>query len=276
MSEMIKYNHDRTKDVFIPRSLMQYQHAAEEAALLSAKANATTPHVIEKEKLEVEKLQFEQKKATDHLDRLKKDRDKLLVSSPADGVLYYGRWHANKWTGSSDVSNKLHVGNNVQPQDLNLTVVQSGPLEIQAVIPEEDLDAVAPGAAGRFEPKSVPDSKISVKLDKVSAAPQSEGQFGALFTIDGKSPEGLVAGMTGKVRIVAYFKADAIAVPMKAVFRDDVDEDKRYVLVVDKSGKHERRDVTVGRENDKSIEITKGLSTGDKILLEKPGENADN
>jgi len=36
--------------------------------------------LIEKEKLEVEKLQFEQKKAADHLERLKKDRDKLAVT----------------------------------------------------------------------------------------------------------------------------------------------------------------------------------------------------
>jgi len=58
------------------------------------------------------------------------------------------------------------------------------------------------------------------------------------------------------------------------VFRDDADDDKRYVLVVDKGGKHERREVTVGHTTEKSTEITAGLKAGEKILLEKPDADA--
>jgi HlyD family secretion protein len=275
--EMVKYGHERDKEVEIPRSLTHYQHASAQAGLLAEKSRLTTPLSIEKEKLEVAKMLFEQKKAADHLARLKKDRERLIVTAPADGVLYYGRWHGSKWTGSSEVSQKLHVGAQLQPHDLVMTVVQTGPLEVQAVVKEKDLAHVTSGVAGNFCPAAWPDKRVAVKVSKLSAAPQTEGEFGATLSLDGASPENLVAGMTGKVKIVAYFKADAIAVPSKAVFHDDADEDKRYVLVVGKDGKSKRRDVTVGHSTDKSTEITSGLSVGEKILLEKlDGDKSSN
>jgi HlyD family secretion protein len=272
--EMVKYGHERDKEVEIPRSLTHYQHSAAQSALLAEKARLVTPLSIEKEKLEVEKMLFEQKKAAEHLTRLKKDRERLIVTAPADGVLYYGRWHGSKWTGSSEVSQKLHIGAQLQPHDLVMTVVQTGPVEVQAVVKEKDLAHVTSGVGGNFCPTAWPDKKVAVKVSKLSAAPQTEGEFGATLTLDGSAPETLVAGMTGKVKIVAYFKADAIAVPAKAVFHDDLDDDKRYVLIVG-DGKSKRRDVTVGHSADKSIEIVSGISTGDKILLEKPGEDAE-
>jgi HlyD family secretion protein len=274
-TEMVKYEHDRDKEIDLPRSLAHYQHAAALAALMAEKARSTTPQTIEKEKLEVEKLHFEQKKAADHLDRLTKDRAKLAVTAPIDGVLYYGRWHANKWTGSTDTANKLHVGHNIQAQDVVFTIVEPGSVEIQAVLPEKELNSVKPGMAGRFSLASSPRQRLDVKVEKVSAAPLSEGDFGAVFSMEGKTGESPVPGMTGTLKIVSYFKADAIAVPSKAVFHDEADDDKRYVLVVDKKGKSQRRSVTVGRENDESIEITDGLSVGDKILLEKPDDDSN-
>jgi hypothetical protein len=37
-------------------------------------------------------------------------------------------------------------------------------------------------------------------------------------------------------------------------------------------GEHERRNVTVGHENEHNAEITSGLAAGEKVLLEKPSE----
>jgi HlyD family secretion protein len=272
--DLVKYENVQDKEVDIPRSLSHYQHSAAQAALLAERARVATPLVIEKEKLQAEKMQFEQKKTADQLERLKKDRDKLTVTAPADGVLYYGRWHGGKWTNALEVSQKLHEGAQIQPHDLAMTVVQPGPLEIQAAVPEKELARVATGISGQLSPKAWPDQKIAVKIEKISVAPQSEGEFRATLSLEGKPPEALVAGMTGKVKIVAYYKADAIAVPAKTVFRDDADDDKRYVLVVEKDGKPKRRDVTVGHATEKLAEITVGLSVGEKILLEKPDQDA--
>jgi multidrug resistance efflux pump len=274
MVDMAKYENGRTKEVELPRTHTSYKHAAARAALLAEKARLESPASVEKQKLEAEKLEFEQRKAAEHLARLKKDREKLIVTAPADGLVYYGRWVNHKWTGAAEAAQRLRVGMQVQPHDLTLTVIEPGPVEVQAEVPEKDLAHVKVGTAGHFRPKAWPDEKLNVKVETVTSAPQSEGAFGVTFALESASqaPEKLVAGMTGKVKIAAYYKADALTAPPKSVFRDDADDDKRYVFIVDKSGKHERRDVTVGRETEKAIEITSGLSAGDKILLEKPDE----
>jgi HlyD family secretion protein len=266
MLDMAKYSNDRTTQVELPRSLANYQHSAARAGLLAEKAKLASPSLVEQQKLNAEKLEFEQRKAADQLARLKSDRDKLHVTSPADGVLYYGRWRHGKWTGASELSQKLQIGGQMQPHELVLSVVHNGHIDILAAVPEKDLAHVQTGVAGQFHPKAWPDEKVSVKVSKVTAAPYSEGAFGATLALAGAAPDKLVTGMTGKVKIVAYFKADALAVPSKAVFRDDAEDDKRYVLLVNQEGKPERRDVTIGHYTDN----TAGLSAGDKILLEKP------
>jgi multidrug efflux pump subunit AcrA (membrane-fusion protein) len=41
---------------------------------------------------------------------------------------------------------------------------------------------------------------------------------------------------------------------------------------VGKGGKAEKRPVTVGKRNERQVEITAGLAEGDQVLLEKPKE----
>jgi multidrug efflux pump subunit AcrA (membrane-fusion protein) len=71
---------------------------------------------------------------------------------------------------------------------------------------------------------------------------------------------------------VSYKKADALTVPPKAIFSEELDAQKQYVYLVDKAGKPEKRPVTLGKRNEKQVEITQGLAEGDQVLLEKPKE----
>ncbi|MEN6449856.1 MAG: hypothetical protein ABFC96_05130, partial [Thermoguttaceae bacterium] len=75
-------------------------------------------------------------------------------------------------------------------------------------------------------------------------------------------------GMTCKLKLVPYRKADAICVPPKALITDEEDEHKQSVQVLDKDGKIATRSVTVGRKTDKDVEILKGLEEGEKVVLE--------
>jgi len=64
-------------------------------------------------------------------------------------------------------------------------------------------------------------------------------------------------------------------VPRKAVFTDDFDDGRRYVLVFAGAGQEPmKRPVTTGRSNDELTEITAGLSVGEEILLDKPPATA--
>ena len=272
MVEQRHFMHDREMQVDLPRSQVTRQRAAAHAALLLERSKATQPLAIEKQKLEVQKQEFELKKDALELERLRTDHKRLTVTAPEAGVVYYGRWQSGKWSGTSESGQKLRPGGQVQPYEVLMTLVPSGSIELHAEVPEKELSYVRSGVAGQLVAKSLPKQKLAVKVESVTPAPESEGEFGALLSFESPPPATLVAGMTGEVKIVAYYKADAVMVPVKAVFRDEADDDQRYVYLALEDGEHERRNVTVGHENEHNAEITSGLAAGEKVLLEKPSE----
>ena len=75
-----------------------------------------------------------------------------------------------------------------------------------------------------------------------------------------------------RVTLVAYENKEALTVPPKALKTDDSDAKKQYVNVLDKDGKSQRRNVTVGRRTATKVEILDGLAAGDEVLLDAPKE----
>jgi HlyD family secretion protein len=271
MVEQAKHMHDQYRKVQSPRMLETHKHAAEQAAIVAEKARVSLPLLIAKQNLEIEKLEFEQAKSAEQLARLKADLERLSIKAPADGIVYYGRWLAGKWSGAAEMQQKLRPGGQVTPYEVLFTIVEPGKLQVRASVLEKDYAHVKVGAAGQLIPKAAPESKLNVKVQEVSAAPLAEGQFSAALDISGDTA-GLSPGMTGQVKITSYYKPDALLAPAKGVFTDDLDEEQKYVLVILADGKHERRNVSIVKTTDKWAEIGDGLVVGDKILLEKPAE----
>jgi hypothetical protein len=56
------------------------------------------------------------------------------------------------------------------------------------------------------------------------------------------------------------------------IVTDEWDDQKHHVHVLGKDGKPKKRAVTLGKRTAKKVEILKGLSEGDKVLLERPKE----
>ncbi|HZN35627.1 MAG TPA: HlyD family efflux transporter periplasmic adaptor subunit [Pirellulaceae bacterium] len=270
--ERANFMHDRELQVELPRFLVTHRRAAAQAGLVLERTRLTQPLAIEKQKLEIQKQEFEQKKDADQLARLQADLKRLTVNAPAAGVVYYGHWNNGKWSGTTEIGQKLRPGGQIQPYEVLLTLVEPDGVKVNAEVAEKELEHVRAGIAGHFVAKAFPKQKLPVKVESLTAAPQSEGEFGATLTFEAAPPKSLAAGMTGDVKIVAYFKADALTVPAKSVFRDEQNDEQRYVYRVDKEGKSARRDVTVGHESETTAEITGGLAPGDKVLLEKPEE----
>lgn len=71
-------------------------------------------------------------------------------------------------------------------------------------------------------------------------------------------------GETGNVLMPVQLK-NALLIPQKATFEI---LDKKFVYVVDSSGVVQSRQITVGTEMPHIYQVTSGLSTGDKILVE--------
>ena len=256
----------QTLNVDLPRQDIKASEEATRQAINVVKAKASIPAALAKKQLELEKLKVEQKRAAERLAKLKRDRETMIVKSPADGILYYGPCVRGNWP---KLGQELTRGTGLKPHEAVLTIVDpAGPLFVRAAVPEDQLERIKAGSEGHVLPTGYPSLKLRAKVESVTPIPVSPGNFEARLSVAIKD-EPLVAGMTCTAKRVFYLKADALTVPASAVFEEGP-EDGMVVYVRKPDGSAEKRPVTVGRKADGKTEILKGLSPGDVVLLEKP------
>jgi HlyD family secretion protein len=95
--------------------------------------------------------------------------------------------------------------------------------------------------------------------------------FEVTIAVKETDPKTLKPGMTADVEFICDQLAKATYVPIESVIEQD---GKTFVYV--KEGKHYvRQRVSVGRQNDNFICVTKGLKTGQAITLRDPNLPTD-
>jgi membrane fusion protein, multidrug efflux system len=71
-------------------------------------------------------------------------------------------------------------------------------------------------------------------------------------------------GLYARVQFISSQKADALLIDDKAVLTD---QNRKYVYVVDKDGKAQRKDIVLGRMADGLRVVQSGLTPEDKIVV---------
>jgi len=268
--ELMQDRHERVAAFELPRRLDVVQKANLLAALDLERAESALPIALDKLKLELDRSTNERRKAAEQLAEFKADRGLLPLVAPTDGILYYGRWQQGKWVESDQVASRLRPGGKLEPQAVLFTIVGAGRPFVRAGVPEKEFFKVAADATARIVPKAFADVRLPGRVRSVSAVPVAAGRFEAVVDLAEDHPR-LVAGMEAEVRVIAANEPALLAIPKKAVFAEDLDDEKKFVYVVAAAGKEpQKRTVATGRANDEVVEITAGLAAGEQILLEKP------
>lgn len=76
-------------------------------------------------------------------------------------------------------------------------------------------------------------------------------------------------GMTANLKIAVAKAVNAVALDLSAVF---LEEKQNVVYVAGKTGAFERRPVELGINDSRQVEITKGLTAGEKVSLNRPAQ----
>jgi multidrug resistance efflux pump len=203
------------------------------------------------------------KAANEHLADLKTDKEKLTVCAPAEGVVLYGHFTGGAFANSDERA--LRPGEHIAAQQVVMTFYTPGGLRLHLDLPESKFFQMRPGAAATITPESFP-GKIEGTCDAAPAIDVNvpEGgqyvlRYALTISCHDVDPK-LVPGMRANVHVHPADSQIAVLVPKSAVADG-------HVWVKTEDGV-ECRDVTVGMSNDKQMEIKKGLSDGDEILLE--------
>ena len=149
-----------------------------------------------------------------------------------------------------------------------MTIVQPRPVQIRWLVEEKDAALVTSGLTGTARFAFRPELKAPAKVVRVAAAPSAPGQFEVMIAVELSSGhDGITPGMACTAKFTPYAKSNAVTVPAAAVFEEG---EKTVVFVADGPGKHQMREVTVGRTFGNRTEILGGLQSGEEIMLDRP------
>jgi multidrug efflux pump subunit AcrA (membrane-fusion protein) len=269
--ENTQRRHDETLKYLIPRLDTQIKEYAQRKAVDWERDKAQFPLMLQKQRLELERLKTQHNRSAERLTKLLADQKLMVVKSPIDGVLYYGKSVRGKFGDSNNAAESLRRHSNIQANQVLMTIVQPEDLYIRATVPEEQLHNVHAGVKGVATPAGYPETHLAVKANRVGEFPIAPDSYDARFELAGDEPDtSLVPGMMCKIRLTAYFKKDALCVPSKALVPDELHDQEYCVWRLKSDGTNEKVSVVVGKRTDKKVEILQGLNANDRVLLEAP------
>lgn len=273
MVELAEARYEETLKLSIPRQEESLKDAVERTALATEKAKAVLPVSLEQARIALEKQKVVRARSDKDLARLEADRELMEITSPTDGVVYYGRSVRGQWSGASTAADDLRPGGEITSGKVFMTVVEPRPIFVRATIDEKNLHWIKPGLEAVVQPAGYPDLKLDATVSEVDSVPSSSGKFEAKLKLKlvGDADD-IMPGMTCTAKLVPYVRREALVVPASAVFADDIDSEKRHVYLAVESGKPKKQAVVVGQKSGDKVEILEGLEDGDEILAQKPEE----
>jgi len=136
------------------------------------------------------------------------------------------------------------------------------PLEAMIDVPEREMRLIKPDQPVQMLVDALPDTVFTGSVARVSpVVDATTGTFRVVAQFKDDSGR-LRSGMFGRVRVVYDQRNDVLVVPRAALVGDDKDA---AVFVVD-AGIAKRRKVQLGYADGGKVEITDGLTDGDKVV----------
>ena len=271
-----KARYEREKATLMPRELQERKERSKRREMGYSVAEKLFPMLVKQRELEMAKAKIAHEKAKEKLEDLAADRKWMTIKAPCGGTVYYGTCIHGKWANASSVASKLKPNGKLAAKEVLLTILQEGPLRVEADFSEKELRDVREGIKGSVKPTAYPDMKLEGIVNRVVPLPSAGTSFHTELNLARHSEDALLRpGMTCCVELASYEKKNALTLPPKSI-KIDEETDKPYVYLVKEGKEPRRREITVGRKTAKAVEILKGLAEGDKVLESPPnGEETD-
>ena len=150
-------------------------------------------------------------------------------------------------------------------------VVRVNPLRVLLTIPEQFVSTIAVGQPVDFEVDAYPDRRFQGKVKYVSPALQADRRALAVEAVVPNSNAELKPGLFATARLEQQARSPGIVVPAASVH---VSSGTSRVFVI--TGDHvDERIVTTGQTVGDVVEITKGLTAGERVAATNVGKLAD-
>jgi len=200
---------------------------------------------------------------------LEEQLDKCVLTAKKSGLVVYGGDENNY--GNQD---PIREGATVRERQTIITIPDLRRMSVNVKIHESYINKIKVGQKARITVDAYADKPLTGEVTVVGVLPDSQNRwlnpdlkvYLTTVTIEGTNTW-LKPGMSAKVEIFVDHLDDVVYVPVQSV---EPANGKQYCFVAGAFGKPERREVQVGEFNDEFIEVKKGLSENERVLLNPP------
>lgn len=166
---------------------------------------------------------------------------------------------------------KPQVGDQVWANQPLLILPDVSKMVVETKVRETDIHKVERNQKVVIRVQAYPDLKLTGKVTLVGTLAQEEKErrgtkfFGITVQV-GESDPRLRPGMTVRVEIQVEERAQALSIPLEAVF----EKEGRKVCFVREHGGYGAREVVLGPSSADFVVVEKGLAKGDRVALRDP------
>ncbi len=186
---------------------------------------------------------------------------KCTITAPQDGMVVYAVPDPRRWWYG-----EIREGGTVRPRQHILSLPNLKKMQVKTSVHESMLDQIKGGLRASIRVEAFPKKVHSgtIKSVAVMANRQSADTkvYETVVTLDGEVTK-LKPGMTTVVDIHVDLLEDVLSIPVQGIVQV---KDQTWCYVSDGSDVI-RRDIELGRTNDKFVEIRGGLVEGDRVVL---------
>jgi RND family efflux transporter MFP subunit len=201
----------------------------------------------------------------DALDHLNEQLAGCVLKSPADGIIVYFK---RFW----DEQSQIRPGAMVFGQQPIFSIPDLEKMQMKVNIHESVVKKVKPGLEATIQIDAYPNKRLHGVVKSIATLASNEvwwdrnvAHYSTIVEIKDLSTEdGLKPGFKGHVTIRIKEIENTLYVPVQAVSEKD---GKHCVYVAGPSGV-ECREVTIGDNNEKYVEIQEGLAEGERVSLD--------
>ena len=221
-------------------------------------------------KQDLDNARFEYDTAASSLSEAESDVAETVITAPMSGVV----------VGEPKTPGTMAVQGNSSPTVI-MRIADTGTKQIIAKVDETDIGKIKVGQDATFTVDSYTNKTFTAHVSKISqtdttyswdttnttssASASSASVIYYYVTLDVDDPnDDLRLGMTARVDISTSQKENALVVPIAAL---KTNNSGSYVVIVHDDGSTENVTVQTGIYSDDYVEITSGLSVGDKVSI---------
>jgi multidrug efflux pump subunit AcrA (membrane-fusion protein) len=212
-------------------------------------------------------LEIRRDRAETNMKQAESNAERMLITSPLPGVAVIKTTMKN---GGNMV--EFMEGDEVRPGQPVIEVVNPAVMRVRARVNQADMNDLRVGQDVRVGLDAYPDLTFPGKVDQISPIGQQSSlspkvrNFIVLILVNGAHPN-LMPDLTASLDVQLERIPNALVVPRDAV----VAEGEHAYVRVQRGGRFERQDVTVGATNTHEAVVTGGLQEGVTVARNAAG-----